>query len=193
MRVVVFKRDSISKLDQHGPDPRLKPKSAKTAHHLCIEIGDGSRTENNGLDFARARLDYQRVSDEIEVDPKTLGAIRERRNRQSTKGHLQRNPPSVVDHRRGQAGTFPPPASTDAVSHRCRPVPTAEDRASCLEWTRLLGVPCAGPLICLHLFMSSFSGDWSAGVSMFHLRNILQPVGHRGRSGRRPIQKLRPP
>src|SRR3954470_19543891 len=77
MRSIMLEWDGIRYLDWHGPDPGLQPEPAKPTHQLHVEIRDGSRTKTHGFDVAFGRLKLQDMIDEIEIDLKTLTAVRD--------------------------------------------------------------------------------------------------------------------
>jgi hypothetical protein len=88
-------------------DLDLEVDLAQLAHQARVELRDGLRLE---LEVARApvaRLDHEKMMNEIEVDLERPRTVRDGRRREALRGDIERGRPRVVDPGTAVSRTLP--------------------------------------------------------------------------------------
>jgi hypothetical protein len=129
MRAILVERRRVGQLVRLLDDVDVEVERAERREDLVVEVGDGHGPHRDGPDGALARRHDDAMVDEVEVDLEAPGTVRDRRRRETARGHVERHVPRVVDPRRPGEPDLPDDLRP-AVERRVRilPVGQREDR-----------------------------------------------------------------
>ena len=91
--------DRVRDLDGLRPDADLDSESGEGLHDEAMEVGHRSRLERDPGRPTVGGAENELVVDEVEDDRQGAVPVSERRRREASRGHLERDVPVVIDER----------------------------------------------------------------------------------------------